>query len=111
MMTTISIPDKYIEVLTTFGDLQEAIDLALRRYTVEQVSGKIAELRQKDKRYQTKYQTDYPTFSQRVAEDEAFVRQIETTIEKMWERDLADWEFCHEGIKDWTQTLQTILLI
>jgi hypothetical protein len=109
-MTTVSINDKYIEVLSTFGDLQEAIDVALRRYTIEQITIRVTELRQTDAKYQAKYGMDYPTFAQRVAEDETFINQVETNINKMWEIDLADWEFCYKGTKDWTQTLQTILL-
>ena len=46
-MTTVAINDKYVEVLSTFGDLHEAIDLALRRYTIEQITTKVTELRQK----------------------------------------------------------------
>ena len=109
-MTTISINDKYIEVLSAFGDLQEAIDLALRRYTIEQVTSKIAELRHKDAQYQAKYGLDYLAFAQRIAEDETFLKEVETSINKTWEFDLADWEFCYKGIEDWTRTLQTILL-
>ncbi len=109
-MTTVAINDKYVEVLSTFGDLQEAIDLALQRYTIEQITSKITELRQKKAQYQAKYGLDYPTFAQRIAEDETFVNQIETSINKTWEFDLADWEFCYKGMEDWTRTLQTILL-
>jgi hypothetical protein len=90
----------------TFGDIQKAIDLALQRYTIEQVISKLAELRQKNARYQIKYGVDYPTtFTQRVAEDEKFVHEIEANISKTWEIDLADWEFCYKGIEDWTRTL------
>lgn len=109
-MTTITISDKYVEVLSTFGDVQQAVDLALRRYTIDQITTKIAGLRQKEAHYQARYGLDYPTFVQRVGEDETFVNHIETKISKTWELDLADWEFCYKGIEDWTRTLQTVLL-
>jgi len=109
-MMTIPVNEKYIEVLTVFGDLQEAIDSAVQRYTIEQITGKIRELRQRDAQYQAEYGMDYPTFAQRIAEDDTFVNEIETNISKLWENDLADWEFCYKGIQDWTHTLQTILL-
>jgi hypothetical protein len=32
-MVTVSIKDEYIEVLSTLGDLQESMDLALKQYT------------------------------------------------------------------------------
>jgi hypothetical protein len=109
-MVTVIVKDKYVEALTAFGDLQVAIDLALQRYTIEQITAKVADLRQRETGYQTKYGMDYPSFSQRIAKDENFVEEIEANIEKNWEIDLADWEFCYEGIREWTQKLEVILL-
>ncbi|MBE7474851.1 MAG: hypothetical protein HS114_37435 [Anaerolineales bacterium] len=108
-MVTVPIKDEYVEVLTVFGNLEAAIDLALQRYTIEQITAKMAELRQKDAAYQAKYKMDYPTFAQRAAKNEKFIEKIETT-NKLWEVDLADWEFCHKGIEDWSRKLQSILL-
>ena len=109
-MTTVAIPEKYVAVLSVLGDVQTAVDLALQRYTIEQITAKIAQLRQRAQDYQATYGMDYPTFTQRVARDEAFVHQIETTINPLWELDVAEWEFCVKGSEDWTHTLQTILL-
>jgi len=110
-MTTVAINEKYAEALSFFGNLDQAIDLALQRFAIEQITTKIAELRQRDAKYQAKYDQNYSEFAQRVARDEAFVNQIEIKTEKMWEADLADWEFCNEGIKDWTKKLESILLM
>ncbi len=109
-MITVAIPEKYVEVLSVLGDVQTAVDLALQRYTIEQITAKIAQLHQRDQSYQAKYGMDYATFTQHIVRDEAFVHQIETTINMLWEQDLADWEFCVKGIEDWTQTLQSLLL-
>lgn len=109
-MTTVTIQDKYVEALTVLGDIQAAVDLALQRYTIEQITAKIAQLRQRAEVYQTKYGLDYSTFVQRLAEDESFVQHVEANITSTWEIDLADWEFCTKGIEDWTNKLQTILL-
>ncbi|WP_071191514.1 hypothetical protein [Trichormus sp. NMC-1] len=110
-MVTVSIKDEYIEVLSALGDLQESMDLALKQYTLDKIAVKIAELRQRDVKYQEKYQLDYSKFCQKIFEDEAFMQQIESSVNKTWEIDLADWEFCHKGVEDWIQKLQTILLI
>ena len=110
-MTTITVQDKYAKVLTSFGNLQEAVDLALQRYTIEQISTKIAKLQKKEAKYQQKYKMDYKSFVARIANDDEFLTHIEKDIEKMWEDDLADWEFSHKGIDDWTQKLQSILMI
>jgi hypothetical protein len=44
-MATVSIQDEYAEILTAFGELQSAIDLALKRYAIEQITTKADELR------------------------------------------------------------------
>ncbi len=72
---------------------------------VEQITAQVTKLRQRDTAYQTQYGMDYPTFCQRIAQDATFVHQIETSVSKTWEIDLADWEFCFKGIADWSQQL------
>ncbi len=109
-MVTIAVQDKFVEILTTLGDLQESVNVALQRYTIEQISEKVAELRKRNSEYQVRYGLEYPVFSKRIAEDEKFVQHIESSVNKKWEMDLADWEFCHKGIEDWTKKLQDILL-
>jgi hypothetical protein len=109
-MVTVPIQDKFIEVLASLGDLQESVNAALQRYTIEQVTTKINELRQKDGKYKARYGMEYAVFSKRISADSGFVRQVEVGVSKTWEADLADWEFCHKGIEDWTRKLQDILL-
>ena len=110
-MTTIAVQDKYAEVLTSFGNLQELVDAALQRYTIEKISTKITSLQKKDAEYQKKYEMEYSLFAKRIAEDEEFLLYVEKEINKMWEIDLADWEFSHKGINDWKRKLQSILMI
>ncbi|MEG4225293.1 hypothetical protein QUA35_03820 [Microcoleus sp. N9_B2] len=109
-MVTVSIKDEYVEVLSALGDLQAAMDLAIQRYTIEQILTKVAELRQRNSQYQAKYGMDYLAFYQRVSEDEVFIENLELKINNLWEIDFADWEFCYKGIGDWTRKLQNILL-
>ena len=110
-MTTIAVQNKYAEILTSFGNLQELVDAALQRYTIEQISTKIDKLRKKDRVYQEKYGMEYPVFAEKIAEDEEFLAHVEKNIDKMWEMDLADWEFSYKGIDDWKRKLQSILMI
>jgi len=110
-MVTVAIKEVYIDLLRNFGDISTEIDLALKRHAIEQITQKIAELRQRELSYQTKYGLTYTQFKQHLIEDEAFVIQIETHVNKLWELDLADWEFCYQGINDWTHQLQTTSLI
>ena len=109
-MTTVTIHDKFTEILASFGDLQESVNAAVQRYTIEQITTKINELRRKDEAYQKKYGTEYDVFAKHTSKDEDFVKNVEANISKTWEADLADWEFCHKGVEDWTKKLQDILL-
>ena len=109
-MVTVSIKDEYADILNTFGDLHDSIELALKRYVTEKISSKIDELKKKDAMYTRKYGMDYIVFSENITDDESFVKQLEKDISKTWEIDMNDWEFSYKGIMDWTKKLQAILL-
>jgi len=109
-MTTVTVQNKFTEILASFGDVQESVNAAVQRYTIEQITNKITELRRKDDEFQKKYGLDYAAFVKRTGEDEEFVKTVEANISKTWEVDLLDWEFCHKGVEDWTKKLQDILL-
>lgn len=110
IMLTITVTDQYAQALSALGDVETAVKEALQRYTVEQITGKIAQLLHRDRTFQSKYGMPYRDFAMRVATDEAYVRELEASFEPLWELDLAEWEFCAKGVEDWTQTLQAILL-
>ena len=110
MAVKITVHDKYVEVLEPLGDLQKQIEDALRHYAVEQITAKIAELKRRDEAFKAKYGYDYETFVRRISSDEEFLAHIENDVDKTWELDLAEWEFCHEGVKDWLKKLRDILL-
>jgi hypothetical protein len=109
-MTTVTVQNKFAEILATFGDVQESVNAAVQRYTIEQITNKVTELRRKDEEYQKKYGLEYFAFAKRTGEDEEFVKAVEANVSKTWESDLLDWEFCHKGVEDWTKKLQDILL-
>ena len=109
-MTTVTVQNKYAEILASFGDVQESVNTAVQRYTIEQITNKITELRRKEEEFQKKYGSEYSDFVTRTSKDEEFVKTVEANVGKTWEMDLADWEFSHKGIEDWTKKLQDILL-
>ncbi len=111
-MTGAVIKNSYTEILHSFGkDLQSAVDTALQKYLIDLITSKIAELRKKELIFEAKYKCDYKSFSERMAEDEEFVIHTEKNVNRMWESELAEWEFCHKGIDDWTKNLRNILLM
>jgi len=109
-MTTVTIQNKFTEILASFGDVQESVNTAVQRYTIEQITNRITELHRKDEEFQKKNGMEYSAFVKRTSEDEKFIKSLEARVSKTWEADLADWEFCHRGIEDWTKKLQDILL-
>ncbi|NVM57709.1 MAG: hypothetical protein HWN51_06285 [Desulfobacterales bacterium] len=106
MSMVVTIEDELVSALEAFGGLQEATSIALRRYAVEIIGDKIASLRAKDKEWEEKYGCD--SFVERISNDLEFVTKLHRE-HPIWEADLIDWEFCHEGVKDWTQELEKIL--
>jgi hypothetical protein len=109
-MTTVTVQNKFTEILASFGDVQESVNAAVQRYTIEKITSKITELRRKDEEFQKKYGLEYSAFAKCTGEDEEFVKTVEGEISKTWEADLVEWEFCHKGVEDWTKKLQDILL-
>lgn len=110
-MVNVAVQDRYVEALSLMGNLDTAVNSALQRYTIDQIVTKISALRRTENGYQQKYGMGYAEFVEKTAVDEQFIAQVERGISKTWEIDLADWEFCHRGIEDWTQKLQSISMI
>lgn len=110
-MVSVLVRDKYVETLNAFGDIQTAVDAALERYTIEQITTKLSALRERQKTFESKYGTDYTTFATRTAQDKAFVHDLEAKGNPMWEADLLDWEFSVKGIQEWKQRLQDLSLM
>lgn len=76
----------------------------MQTLTADQIRSKITELKQRDTAYAQKYGMSYETFMQNLETIE-FVKKVEAEITKTWELDLIEWEFCHEGAKDWARAL------
>ena len=110
-MMTVAIREQYADALSVLGNFEESVNIALQRFVIERITAKISELRRREREYRNRYGCDYSEFSRRVAEDAEFLEHIESDVSKLWENDLADWEFCHKGVRDWAKKLQNILLM
>lgn len=108
-MVSVLIRDKYIETLGTLGDLRAVVDLALDRYTIEEITVKVSTLKKCQTSYEEKYRISFAEMNERVKYDERFVRTVEQEIGPTWEADLLEWEFCVNGIQDWTERLQALI--
>ena len=54
-MTSIAVREIYLEALHSLGDVNEEVEAAIRRHTVERISDKIASLRAEDRQWEEKY--------------------------------------------------------
>ena len=84
---------------------QKSFDLSM-----EKMKSTFTNMGMKEEELEKKYGLEFSAFVKRTSEDEEFVKTVEANTSKTWEADLADWEFCHKGIEDWTKKLQDILL-
>ena len=106
-MTTLTLDPKYVDILQTFGNLEEIVEEALHRYTVERINERIEEARQEVLRFEARYGMTYEQFCKRTASDEAFLEYLEEN-HVMWERDLNAWEFYTEDLSEWLGRLKNI---
>jgi len=110
-METVTIEDKYIETIKPFTDIQTATNIALKRYIIDLITTKLAELSSNDNNYKKKYKLDFVSFSEKTISDENYILRLEQQNGFInWESDLIDWEFNYKGISDWKQKLQDILI-
>ena len=72
-MTTVVINSKYADILAPLGDVQQVVDEAVRRYAVEKLGERIAELRRALRPFEERYGCTYEVFYARLTTDEAFV--------------------------------------
>jgi hypothetical protein len=75
-VASISVREVYLEALHSLGDVNEEIKAAIRRYTVERISDKIASLRAEEQRWEEKYGCSYEDFRERTSSDPDFVERL-----------------------------------
>jgi hypothetical protein len=106
-MTTFAIDQKYIDVLSALGNVNDRLEEAVRRYTIEQIASEITRYRQEVAQFEATYGMTYDVFCDKIAAEKGFARTIEKE-RPMWEADLNAWEFYAEGLKTWLGRLERI---
>ncbi|MGQ9627503.1 MAG: hypothetical protein ACUVV0_11435 [Anaerolineae bacterium] len=107
-MSKVVVSDKYADVLAALGDTQRAVEEALRRYTIEKIGERIADLRRQIQCWEEKYGCPYEVFYSRIASDEEFVNLLRQKY-VTWEKDFQQWEFYVEEMREWISRLESIL--
>jgi hypothetical protein len=106
-MATVTVSDEYTDIFAPLGDVQQAVDEALKRYAMEKISEHIADLRRKIRAWEEEYGCSYETFYARVTADEDYVGRLRQ-ISPTWERDFQQWEFYVEELREWIARLESI---
>ena len=109
-MTTVAINSKYADILAPLGDVQQVVDEAVRRYAVEKLGERIAELRRALRPFEEHYGCTYEVFYARLTTDEAFVTGLREG-NPTWERDLHTWEFYAEELREWLNRLEQLSML
>ena len=109
-MTTVVINSKYADILAPLGDVQQVVDEAVRRYAVEKLGERIAEVRRALRPFEEQYGCPYEVFYARVTSDEAFVTGLREG-NPTWERDLHTWEFYAEELREWLNRLEQLSML
>jgi hypothetical protein len=108
-MQTITIQDKYFEALKLFGETDELVETALRRFIVEQATERIKVLRDEVKILEELYGESFNSFQHKIETDESFARQLDKT-HPLWEGDFINWKFYAEESQEWLDRFQNILI-
>jgi hypothetical protein len=106
-MSTVTVSEKYADILAPLGDVQQAVDEALRHYVVVRIGQRIAELRRQIHPWEEEYDCTYEVFYVRVTGDEEYVANLRQS-HPTWERDFQQWEFYVEEMREWISRLESI---
>ena len=107
-MQTITIQDKYFETLKLFGETDELIETALRRFIVEEATERIKALRDEVKMLEGIYGESFNSFQHKIETDEAFARKLDKT-HPLWEGEFINWKFYVEELQEWLEWIHANL--
>jgi len=106
-VSALTLDSKYVDILSSLGDLKVNLEEAVRRYGVEQIGERIARLQREISGFQTQYSMPYEIFYARVTTDEEFVRGLRRN-HPTWERDFQTWGYYVEEMSEWLGRLESI---
>jgi hypothetical protein len=107
---TVVIDSKYTDILAPLGDVQQAVDEAVRRYAIEKTGERIAELRHAIRPFEEQYGCSYEAFYARITADGDFVSKLRE-VNATWERDFHEWEFYVEELREWLNRLEQLSML
>ena len=106
----VTIPDKYQEILQIVGDLQMAVDNAIRRYVLDIASEQIEKFKKEITHFQNKYGCSYEAFLEGITNgnNPEFLENLEHK-HPTWEADFNVWETYVEELQRWKNRVTKLL--
>ena len=106
----VTIPDKYQEILQIIGDLQVAVNNAIRRYALDIASEQIEKCEKEITHFQNKYGCSYETFLEGITNgnNPEFLENLNYR-HPTWEADFNVWETYSEELQRWRNRVTKLL--
>ncbi len=108
--TQLAIPAEYVDILKTFGSVDDLITEAVRRYTIERITERIATAQREIATFEAKYGQPYKDFRENITTNLDFLSKLKQQY-PMWERNFNVWEFYVEELNEWQSRLQKLSCI
>jgi len=108
-MTTVSIKNVYLDLMTAMGRVDVIVEEAVRKYLIDTCVQKFEKAREKSQGFERKYGYPYADFCLLISDD----TKLAGIEEKYptWEADYMEWEYWEKESKEWKAKLEDILMI
>ena len=109
-MEALRIDERYRRVLEGFGDVQEAVQEAVRRFIIDKFSERIEHCRKEIEHFEWKYGCMYEQFVEKIGTDDSpgFIKELDNK-QPFWEADFNLWETYVEELEDWRERVREFL--
>lgn len=97
-----------LEFVPSFGELNEVVSLALRRYFIDELLKRIEPLKGSIMKWETQYSMTYDVFHAKIVDGQVFLYQLNQK-NPMWEADLLEWASQQQEFDQWMKQLESIL--
>jgi hypothetical protein len=107
-MTTVTIKNNYLEMLSAIGRVESIVEEAVRKYLIDKCVERLEKAKLKIREFEKRYNCQYPDFCLTIS-DENQLEEIEKN-HPTWEADHAEWEYWQKEREEWKAKLEDILI-
>jgi len=107
-MTTVTIKNNYLEMLSAIGRVESIVEEAVRKYLIDKCVERLEKAKLKIVEFEKRYNCQYPDFCLTIS-DENQLGKIEKK-HPTWEADFVEWEYWQKEREEWKTKLEIIHL-